>query len=105
MSDNSPADVGGEPEAGGWTGGKTAPPSSGPTRCPSCRKPIRFVKMATGNDMPVEAKSVLVVVERRTTPQADLFGTSEAPKIVGHLVQGWIPHWQNCTDTKRWRKR
>lgn len=112
MSDNSPEDVGGASEAGGWTGGQVLQPGDrrrhaslrGSVRCPSCRKPIRFITMESGKPMPVEARSVQVVVEKRTTPQADLFGNGDPPQIRGRVVQGWTPHWENCSEPQRWRR-
>lgn len=102
---NSPADVGAPAEAGGWTGGSTVAPRGSVTRCKSCRRPIRFVQMGSGEPMPVEAKSVLVIVERLTTPQRDLFGAEQPPTIAGEVTRGWIPHWSKCPDAERWRAR
>lgn len=57
--------------------------------------------------MPVNADPVRVVVRRTVATQGDLFGeaSSGAPEVAGVVETAWIPHWQTCTDPKRWRTK
>ena len=102
--DNGPADVSGDPDAGGWTGGITVAPRGERDRCRSCLKPIRWITMGSGSPMPVEAKSQLVIVERANPRQGGLFGEEAGPAIAGHVTRGWIPHWASCPDAGVWRR-
>ncbi len=104
-SDNSPADIGGDPDAGGWSGGSVRPGVSAPTRCRSCGAAIRWITMGdSGQGMPVDARSELRVVERRPQQQGSLFGDAPVPRLAGYLVQTWRPHWETCPSAKEHRK-
>ncbi len=102
---NSPGDVGGSSDAGGWTGGKTSAADRVTAKCRGCRKPIRWVRMDSGEMMPCEPKPVHAVQETADFGQPSLFEGNPTPKVRGRMVKVWIPHWANCPAAKRHRRR
>jgi len=103
MSNNSPADVGGSSEAGGWSGGQTRPGMTGAQRCSACRAEIRWLRTEHDRSMPVDAKPQQRVVLQRPEGQRGLFEAEKGPALVGVLVECWVPHWETCTDPDRFR--
>lgn len=55
--------------------------------CKGCNKVIKWIKMESGKNMPVDTKLITVVT------------------IDGKVVRGYIPHWSTCEKYKQFKKK
>ena len=89
-------------------------------RCPSCKAPIGRVQTTRGNEMPVESGAVKIQAHIPDTPVLQIItprGEMEKGTLVNaadvvfleskgiELTAGFIPHWGNCTEPDKYRKK
>ncbi len=88
---------------------------SAPTGCRACRAPIRFITTTAGKHMPVESSPTEGWLRPANGPGVvvvvDLTGKTHrgrpcSPAEPGaRLIQGYTPHWGNCTGAVHFRPR
>jgi hypothetical protein len=54
--------------------------------CKACGAPILFITTVNKKQMPVEAKPIQIITDD------------------GEMISGYLPHWGNCKDPKRFKK-
>lgn len=59
--------------------------------CRGCGKPIKWIKMKTGGNMPVDAKQVKIIRVNQNG--------------LGEVVGGYVAHWSTCDVADNFRPR
>ena len=58
-------------------------------KCKSCHAEIKWVEMATGKKMPLNAKPMQMV---------------QVKEGIGEVIPVYMPHWATCWDAEAWKK-
>lgn len=57
--------------------------------CKSCKAEIKWVEMATGKKMPLDAKPIKAI---------------QVKEGIGQVIDVYIPHWSTCPGADQFRK-
>ena len=58
-------------------------------KCKSCNAEIKWVEMATGKKMPLDAKPLQMV---------------QVKEGIGQVIPVYMPHWATCQNAKDFKK-
>ena len=60
------------------------------SNCKNCGAPLKWVEMASGKKMPLNAK-----------PQSMV----QVKEDLGQVIQVYLPHWADCPGAKEFKKK
>lgn len=80
-------------------------------RCDACDHILRLVRMPSGKLQPCELDAAYLAVDggKQRAIRIDnldvITGTLHAARPNDQAVRVWVPHWGNCSDPARFRRK